>query len=428
MIRASLLAVFFNLFNPEPPIVGTLPLLTWHEASIFEMVTQSDPEIENIVNNYLQDLASQGYALNRQGVWIQSDWAELAQNQGKIPASAASLTKIATTLASINTWDLDHQFLTKIYIRGQIVNGVLNGDLVVEGDGDPLLVWEEAIAIGNSLNELGINQVTGDLIVVGDLMMNFKEDGLTSAKLFQQALNSQQWTPVIEKQYQTLSNQPPRPQIEIKGQIQLQNQMPENVDLLLTHQSLTLTEILKLMNVYSNNKIAQKLAQKIGGGSRIAQIVTELTKVPPREIQLINGSGLGVENRISPHAACKMLMVLEQQLEDTNINIADLFPVSNFGSQGTIEDRNIPLGLPVKTGSLAVVSALAGVIPTEERGNVYFAIINYGNNLDKMRSKQDSLLQNLDQHWQFDSVKPLLTNTSYFGDPKRNLNQNDSLT
>jgi D-alanyl-D-alanine carboxypeptidase/D-alanyl-D-alanine-endopeptidase (penicillin-binding protein 4) len=421
MITANLLGVLFNFFNPKPALITTLPLLTWHEAAIFQLQTQPDPTVENIVNNYLQDLASLGYSVPRQGVWIQSDWAQLANNQGQIPASAASLTKIATTLASLHTWDLNYQFSTKIYAHGEVINGVLNGDLVIEGNGDPLLVWEEAIAIGNSLNELGINQVKGNLIILGDFWLNFQENSLTSAQLFKQALNSPQWTGIIEKQYQTLSPQPPRPQIEITGNIQLKKDRPEQIKLLLTHQSLNLTEILKLMNVYSNNKIAEILAKKIGGGQKVAEITAELAKVSPREIQLINGSGLGVDNRISPRASCKMLMALSQQLEGKNISIADLFPVSNFGRQGTIEDRNIPSGLAVKTGTLATVSALAGVFPTQQRGNVCFAIINYGNNIEKMRQKQDILLQNLAQHWQIESLKPLSENSSYFGDPERNL-------
>jgi D-alanyl-D-alanine carboxypeptidase/D-alanyl-D-alanine-endopeptidase (penicillin-binding protein 4) len=421
------LAILFNFFNPQSVTISKLPLLKWHEASIFQLPTQSDSTVENIVANYLQDLARQGYLVKQQGVWIQSDWAELASHQGKIPAPAASLTKIATTLASIRTWDLEHQFSTKFYAQGKILDGVLQGNLVIKGNGDPLLVWEEAIAIGNSLEKLGIKQVNGDLIVIGDLAMNFKEDSLTSAQLFKQAVNSSQWTSVIEKQYQSLSSPLPRPEIEITGQIRLEQETPPQLQWLLTHKSLKLREILKLMNVYSNNKVAEALAEKIGGGEKVAQIARELTKVSATEIQLINGSGLGVDNRISPRAACKMLMVLEERLAGTNISLADLFPVSNFGTQGTIEDRSLPSGLPVKTGTLATVSSLAGTLSTEERGPVYFAIMNYGNDIDKMRNNQDLLLTNLAQHWQVRFFKPLAANNSYFGDPNRNLINNEQL-
>jgi len=40
---------------------------------------------------------------------------------------------------------------------------VLQGDLIITGSGDPFLVWEEVIALGNSLNQLGIKRVTGNL-------------------------------------------------------------------------------------------------------------------------------------------------------------------------------------------------------------------------------------------------------------------------
>lgn len=420
MIKASLLAVLLQFFSPQSTTIEKLPVLKWHQAEIFNLPTQSDTTVENFVTKYINDLGKNGYVTNQQGVWIQSDWAELGNNQGKIAASAASLTKTATSLASLYTWDLNHQFPTNFYSEGEINNGILNGNLIIESTVDPLFVWEEAIAVGNTLQSLGIKEIKGDLIIVGDFMMNYKDNRLNSAQLFKQALNSREWTPIIEKQYQTVSDKLTRPEIEIKGNILLKNEIPQNVNLLLTHQSLKLVEIIRLMNVYSNNKIAENLAEKIGGGKKVEEIAVKLTKVSPTEIQLINGSGLGVDNRISPHAACKIFMAIEKLLEGKNASIADLFPISKVEDQGTIKDRNIPSGLPVKTGTLATVSALAGVIPTQERGNVWFAIVNYGNNLDKMRDKQDILLQDLAQHWQLETIKQKAENNSYFGDVNRN--------
>lgn len=69
------------------------------------------------------------------------------------------------------------------------------------------------------------------------------------------------------------------------------------------------------MNVYSNNKIAESLAQQIGGGEKIAQIVSQVANVPQEEILLQNGSGLGVDNRISPRAVARMFMALDTLLE-----------------------------------------------------------------------------------------------------------------
>jgi D-alanyl-D-alanine carboxypeptidase/D-alanyl-D-alanine-endopeptidase (penicillin-binding protein 4) len=419
MIKLSLLTLVFNFGNFHP--ITPLSVVRWDEAAIFNLPTQPDPKVQTIVDNYLQDLGSQSLPRKKQGIWIQSDWAIFGDNQGKIPVSAASITKIATTLASVHTWDLEHQFLTKIYTSGKLINGVLDGDLIIEGDGDPLFVWEEAIALGNKLNELGIKEVKGNLIIVGDFTVNFAEDSLVSAQLFKQALNSTQWSNIIEEQYQNIVPLPPRPVLDIQGNITLKNSLPPHIKLLITHQSLTLEEILKLMNIYSNNKIAEKLALKIGGGQKVSEIASKLAQVPREEIQLINGSGLGVDNRISPRAACRMLIALGQLLEEKKMNLGDLFPVSEIDQKGTIEDRNIPLGVAVKTGTLATVSALAGVFYTKERQEVWFAIINHGSDIEFLRSQQDILLQNLAKHWSLTSLTPKNSQGSYFGDPSRNL-------
>lgn len=118
--------------------------------------------------------------------------------------------------------------------------------------------------------------------------------------MLKQALNSQNWSYSIEKQYQEIQNSFPRPKIIITGTVKTRAQKPSNAQLILSHHSLTLREILRLMNVYSNNKIAESLARQIGGGPSIASIAATVAKVPPEEIILVNGSGLGEGNRISP--------------------------------------------------------------------------------------------------------------------------------
>ena len=169
------------------------------------------------------------------------------------------------------------------------------------------------------------------------------------------------------------------------------------------------------MNVYSNNYIAESLTQKMGGGKKVAQITAQVAKVPPEEILLINGSGLGVDNRISPRAASAMFMALDEMLKESPINLGDLFPVAGVDVTGTIEDRLIPDGIAGKTGTLAVVSAYSGAMETVEREKVYFAIINYGNGIPRMRRNQDILLKKLEQHWQLQPIIPRKSIDIQFG-------------
>ena len=117
------------------------------------------------LQTYLNKLATQGFSQQNQGIWIQSHDTLLANHQGTIPLPAASITKVATSLVALETFNPDHQFITLIATTGKIENGILNGDLIIQGGEDPFFVWEEAIAIGNLLNKIGIQRVTGNLII-----------------------------------------------------------------------------------------------------------------------------------------------------------------------------------------------------------------------------------------------------------------------
>nr|OEJ77898.1 D-alanyl-D-alanine carboxypeptidase [Cyanobacterium sp. IPPAS B-1200] len=385
-----------------------VPLIPWHEASIFQLPTEGDEQVDIIFERYLQGLESRNIPLNQQGIWIQTHWATLADNRGKIMAPAASITKMATTLGALDKWSINHRFLTKIYTTGRVNGGVLEGDLIVEAGGDPFFVWEDAIALADKMRELGIESITGNLVIVGDWQMNFEENNRTSGDDLRRAFNSANWNYAVETQYQKMENPPPRPQLAIEGQNIFRDGVPPQANVLYTHESKPLQEILRAMNLFSNNFIADNLAQQMGGGIELSAIASRLSNVPPEEIQLINGSGLGENNRMSPRAACRVLIAIEQKIKKDNLTIGDLFPVSGI-DEGTIKDRNIPSGIPVKTGSLAVVSALSGAIDTQERGTVYFAIMNYANGLDDLRNRQDQLLTDLSNHWQIRPILPTST-------------------
>jgi serine-type D-Ala-D-Ala carboxypeptidase/endopeptidase (penicillin-binding protein 4) len=415
-------SLLMDIFGQKPTSPEIAAIISWQEAKVFDVPTQSDPKVEAIVEDYLKRLATLGYPTEHQGIWFQTEWAELARHQDLIPASAASLTKIATTIAALETWSLDRRFETRIYHTGIVNNGIVEGDLIVHGDGDPLFVWEEAIALGNALNKLGIRQIKGNLIVTGKFYMNFKSDLLASGELLKLGLDSRRWTPLIQKQYQSMPPDTPRPQVAIAKGIQVRDRLPDRIQLLLRHQSLTLAQLLKKMNVYSNNVMSEMIGEAVGGAAEVSKIAANIARVSPDEIQLINTSGLGVENRISPRAACRMLMSLEDKLKSHSLSVTDLLPLSGRDRNGTMQWRGIPSGIAVKTGTLAQVSALAGVIPTKERGLVWFAIINHGGNIEKLRLEQDRLLQRLSQHWDvIPAIANSVTNNAFFGDPSRNI-------
>jgi D-alanyl-D-alanine carboxypeptidase/D-alanyl-D-alanine-endopeptidase (penicillin-binding protein 4) len=360
-----------------------------------------DAYLNNLTADYFgaSSTASQATFTQNQGIWIQSGREVLGSHQGYSPLSAASLTKVATTLVALAHWGGDHQFETLVKATGAIENGVLQGDLIIQGGGDPFFVWEEAIALGNALNQAGINQVSGDLIITGDFAMNYESNPFVAGSLLRQALNSDIWSSDILIQHQAMAPDTPQPKVIIQGVVAALT--PQEVEALaandvIRHRSLTLTQILKRMNVYSNNFMSEMIADALGGAEQLSQTAAELAAVPTEEVQLINGSGLGTENRISPRATCAMFAAIQGYLYPQQLTVADLFPVVGRDI-GTLRGRELPRHTAVKTGTLATVSSLAGIMPMGDRDAVCFAILNWGSDLEGLRASQDELLQQLSQ-------------------------------
>ena len=301
-------------------------------------------------------------------------------------------------------------------------NGIVTGDLIIRGSGDPLFVWEEAIALGNALNKLGIKEIQGDILVTEKFYMNFEQESSVAGELLKEALNKNLWISPITQQYLQMPVGTKQPEITIAGEVQQIDVVPNQAKQLMRHRSLPLAEILRQMNIYSNNKMSQMLADLVGGADTVARTSAKIADFPTTEIELVNGSGLGEENKISPRGVCRMLMAVDRLLQPHAYSAADLFPTAGRDVVGTLQGRGLPNGTTIKTGTLDNVSALAGIIPTGDRQNVYFSIINYGRSVKYLRQQQDSLLNELVQPWQ---LKPSNFNFIrerkwYLGNPQRN--------
>ena len=376
--------------SPQPVIKANQPLTI--------PIDNPQKATQQQIEQYIKELTNKGFTKETQGVWIQSNNNLLANHQGTVPLPAASITKVATTVAALQTFGPDHQFITLLGTNGIIKDGILEGDLIIQGGEDPFFVWEESVAIGNLLNQIGIRQVTGNLIVVGKFYMNFETNPQKAGNLLKQGLNAQIWSAQAQTQYQTLPLGTPKPQIAISGSVQVSTILPNNFKPLVRQFSFPLAELLKKMNRYSNNKMAEMLADSVGGAKIVAQKSAEAAGVPQGEISLINGSGLGVENRISPRAACAMFLAIERFLQPYNMTVGDIFTIVGQ-DEGILDERSLPSLSVVKSGSLNNVSALAGALPTQNQGIVWFAIMNFGENLSGFRNQQENLLNNFANQW-----------------------------
>jgi D-alanyl-D-alanine carboxypeptidase/D-alanyl-D-alanine-endopeptidase (penicillin-binding protein 4) len=184
----------------------------------------------------------------------------------------------------------------------------------------------------------------------------------------------------------------------IAGTVQTVAALGNGYTPLLRHRSLPLVQILKRMNVYSNNAMADMLTRELGGVEIMVQRAARAAGVTPAALHLINGSGLGADNQLSPRTVCALLVAIHNLLRPTAFTIADVFPVAGH-DRGTIRRRQLPDDAVVKTGTLRNVATLAGVILTRAHGPVWFALVNQGGDLGGYRAQQDVLLRALMRHW-----------------------------
>lgn len=77
----------------------------------------------------------------------------------------ASVTKLFITASALTHWGARHTFSTQLYARGHFNGGILYGDLIFYGLGDPEFTNEKMWSLVNSLQQMGLKKVTGNIIV-----------------------------------------------------------------------------------------------------------------------------------------------------------------------------------------------------------------------------------------------------------------------
>ena len=96
-----------------------------------------------------------------------------AGKNGKVIASLnelktrtpASVVKVLTTYSALLKFGFDYRIETKFYADGSISDGVLHGDLVIKGYGDPTLGDDDLEKISEQIQAEGIEEIRGNIII-----------------------------------------------------------------------------------------------------------------------------------------------------------------------------------------------------------------------------------------------------------------------
>jgi D-alanyl-D-alanine carboxypeptidase/D-alanyl-D-alanine-endopeptidase (penicillin-binding protein 4) len=114
-----------------------------------------------------KELSKLGLSPQNSAVWI----AEIGSDQPRFShrsdalLNPASVMKLVTTAAALDHLGGDFTWKTRIYATGPIQNGVLQGDLIIRGAGDPKLVVERLEPMMKAVRDRGVNNITGDIVL-----------------------------------------------------------------------------------------------------------------------------------------------------------------------------------------------------------------------------------------------------------------------
>jgi len=82
-----------------------------------------------------------------------------------LPRNPASVAKMLTTLVALDTLGPAYTWKTDVHVLGEVEDGILDGDVLLKGYGDPYLVTERFWQLLRRLRQSGVTEIRGDLLI-----------------------------------------------------------------------------------------------------------------------------------------------------------------------------------------------------------------------------------------------------------------------
>jgi len=79
--------------------------------------------------------------------------------------SPASTIKVVTTFAALDMLGPAFTWHTRALVRGELAKGVLDGDLILQGGGDPYMTLERWWGFAQALRARGLKTIRGDIVI-----------------------------------------------------------------------------------------------------------------------------------------------------------------------------------------------------------------------------------------------------------------------
>ena len=409
--RTLLVAIALSVWLPRPALVlAQIPAKDNPPVAPVTPITTAVPPTQATPSEQAASTPSESQIIyGLQGVLVETlDGKTVAEQSAEEDFNPASAIKLATALVSLKSFGPQHRFTTGIWITGTLdkATGSLNGSLYISGR-DPSFHHEHAVMIARQLNTMGIRTVTGNLIVAPGFTMNFNWSARRSGEQLYDTLDSTLRSGEASRAWlyerAALGDQASLqtiPNVAVMGEVEV-NPVAADARLVLSQKSSKLVDILKVLLCYSNNFMAERLGDSVGGIQTVRRELMNSLGLSSDEFTISSLSGLGV-NRVSPRTMMKIFRALREELRKNKLSTTDIMSVAGI-DPGTLQDRFT--GPPwrgsviAKTGTLirtdGGASSLVGQMKTASGETLLFVIMNRQGNVLRFRLNQDYLVMQI---------------------------------
>ena len=398
----------------------------------------------------------------------------------------ASVMKLFTTYAGLSLLGPDHVWRNRVYTDGPVRDGVLQGNLILRGSGDPKLVVERLQELLAQVRAAGVREVRGDIVLdrsvfdvrersepfddeplrpynVGPdgLLLNFKAVVYTFTPDTASGQVQVRFEPPLagfsaptqlplaktpcsdwRRQLQADFSQPqqvkfagrypascgerewpvayPEPEAyaprvmqalwqaaggQLTGQVRYGTR-PASAKQLLESPSMPLSEIIKDINKFSNNVMAQQLyltlSSELGAPGRFEASRLRLSQwwrqgfAGYEEPVLDNGSGLSRSERSTAQALTALLQAANASTHARHF-VDSLAIAGVDGTAARLKDRSpqspVIGNAWLKTGSLRDVASVAGYVQGQSGQRYTLVAVLHHPNAHQARAALDQLLE-----------------------------------
>lgn len=314
----------------------------------------------------------------------------------------ASLTKLITSYAILEVYDTNYNFKTVIYADSIISNNYY-GNIYIKGYGDPTLTIEEyKNLLYNGLKKNGIDRIYGNIYFDFSLyeaenfgkgwMWDDSQPQISPLTIWQRNHQIFQYKTNLEIQdYLMFLTNSYLKELDIIffGKYKI-NRTPINANVISSHNSLDLIDLVSIMNQFSDNQISETLFRNISINNYnkasidnsiniISNLLINHFNVNHNDFIIRDGTGLSMYNLVSPSLLNKILLFM---YNNENYSLLDI--LAHPKNEGTLKNR-FDFNVYGKTGTLINHSGIMGIIITQNNNKYIFSLIenNYSiNNID----------------------------------------------